>query len=850
MARLTSWFSPQVMHALGWALIHSVWQCLALAALAAAFMAISRRPSIRYLIATGALVAMLAAPATTFLLLLKPAAPAQALVLPNLVSRFPTASAVIDPPNTRTMPPRATSTPATNGIAIALVDSQKHFLPPRFLSSNFLPANILSWLVAAWLCGVALFSLRFAGGFLLLEQKRRRQSRVPSPRILAQCRELQRQLGLNRAIRYLECGWLQAPAVIGWLRPVVLLPVTALTGLTEEQLRAVIAHELAHIRRHDFFVNLLQILVETLLFYHPAIWWLNRRIRAERELCCDEIAVSLTGDRLEYVRALILMEEWEQAPALAMAANRSPLSERIFHILDRKPFRAGQRMLGVTGSILFLAAALGAANALFGVALPIPAARAEARIKTVPSPNKIALNHAINHIAPPIPQPNTLAAKDAVSNQSSGNGATGQEMPQRHPTPTAAISHAEKLVAAGQVKKLLMPSPDLPRLLSAAAPETPVLVAMNDPPAAPAQPNSKTSPAMVAALNGQPGTSNAAQTTGAQIAPTQPTPARTCTLPKIADTAPLKPLPGTNLMAVPVAINGSTKKFLLDLGMKKPTAVSPELEAKLGLPENPKTQMRYFVGFGAMGNPIYADTPIYDPTSGLNSAVQFTHVHIGSFGIGGATGHHLLFQVTNRGEISRSAPYEGLLTGDFFRQYDVELDFAGKQMTWLTPTNCTDPDQVVFWSHTNVAVIPVTLAKDGRLQMQAMIQGHVINAEIDTSSEHTVMRRDIAELYVGLKADTQDMAPLGDLKDGLGMQIYVHNFPQITFAGGGVTALNVPVLIQNNSLIPAIYRGRVLGRARLKGAPIPDLAIGMDVLSQLHMYVVLGEGKIYVTSAK
>jgi hypothetical protein len=323
-----------------------------------------------------------------------------------------------------------------------------------------------------------------------------------------------------------------------------------------------------------------------------------------------------------------------------------------------------------------------------------------------------------------------------------------------------------------------------------------------------------------------------------------------CTLPKIADTAPLDQLSGTDLMVVPVTLNGSTERFLLDLGMNKPTAISPELMAKLSIPEKSKTEAPYFVGFGTFpGQLLYSDAPNMDPTSGINSLAQVTRVRVSSFGIGKAMGQHLTFEVTKRGEIGRSAPYDGLLTGNFFRQYDVELDFAGKQMTWLTPTNCTDPNQVVFWPHTDVAVIPVTLADDGRLQMKAMIQGHVINAEIDTSSPHTVMRRDIAELYVGLKAGAADMAPLGDLKDGLGMQIYVHTFPQIIFAGGGVTASNVPVLIQNNSLVPAIYRGPVLGRARLSGSRIPDLAIGMDVLSQLHMYVVLGEGKIYVTSA-
>jgi beta-lactamase regulating signal transducer with metallopeptidase domain len=182
---------------------------------------------------------------------------------------------------------------------------------------------------------VAFFSLRFAGGFLLLEHRRRKHSTAPNPHILAMCGELQRQLGLNCAIRYLECNWLQAPAVIGWFRPIILLPVCAVTGLSEEQLRAVIAHELAHIQRLDAFVNLFQILVEALLFYHPVMWWLTRRIRTERELCCDEIAVSLAGNRVEYARALTLMAGWKDAPALAMAANRGPLSRRIFYILGR-----------------------------------------------------------------------------------------------------------------------------------------------------------------------------------------------------------------------------------------------------------------------------------------------------------------------------------------------------------------------------------------------------------------------------------------------------------------------------------------------------------------------------------
>jgi len=216
--------------------------------------------------------------------------------------------------------------------------------------------------------------------------------------------------------------------------------------------------------------------------------------------------------------------------------------------------------------------------------------------------------------------------------------------------------------------------------------------------------------------------------------------------------------------------------------------------------------------------------------------------------VGNATGKHLQFAVAEKGEIGRSAPYDGFLTGDFLRRYDAELDFAGKQMTWLTPTSCTDPNQVVFWAHSAVAVIPVSLARDGRLQMEAMVGGHLIYAELDTSAPRTVMRRDIAELYVGLKAGTPDMVAEGDLQDGMHMQVYNHIFPQMIFAGGGVTALNVPVRIQTFSMRPSASREKHLRGSLMTQERIPDLSIGMDVLQHLHMYVVPGQGKVYVTA--
>src|SRR6266566_3449389 len=157
-------------------------------------------------------------------------------------------------------------------------------------------------------------------------------------------------------------------AVLGWVRPVVLLPAKALTGLSEEQIAMIIAHELAHIRRLDGFVNLFQIGVETLLFYHPAVWWVSQRIRTEREHCCDDEAVAVSGDAVNYARALTLMEEWRTAPSLLMAANRSPLSERVVRLLGLDEAAGRLRVAGMAVAVVGLAGAMLAGNAFLGVA--------------------------------------------------------------------------------------------------------------------------------------------------------------------------------------------------------------------------------------------------------------------------------------------------------------------------------------------------------------------------------------------------------------------------------------------------------------------------------------------------
>jgi len=343
-------FAPETLRTLGWSLLHFVWQGFALVAIASIAMSLFRRASVRYLIGVLTLLAMVASVAVTFVLLVNSQSALQAT--------------------------EAAATPV-------IVFAQKAFLMQTAQpvitgapAAKSFSAQTLPLLVEFWLAGVLFFTLRTAGGLVYLERLRRAASVSVAPALLAKCRELQARLGLTRVIRFCECRWLDAPAVIGWFRPVVLLPVRALTGLTEDQIEAVIAHELAHIRRFDAFVNLFQVIAESLLFFHPAVWWLNKRVRAERENCCDDIAVAACGNHLGYARALTTMEEWRATPTLSIAANGSPLAARISRILGLR-HAAESRTAGLGAGFVCFGAAIIAGSLLWGVSHPAVAARVE-----------------------------------------------------------------------------------------------------------------------------------------------------------------------------------------------------------------------------------------------------------------------------------------------------------------------------------------------------------------------------------------------------------------------------------------------------------------------------------------
>ena len=404
MNNLANWISPEVMRTLGWTLVHFLWQGAGLAALFAVAAAVCRSASARYAVAVGALLLMLASPVITFTWLRAQSNPA-----------------------VRTGAQGALTWAGTSTQNATALSSSR---APSAETRTVQPIGML-WLVEAWFLGVLLLSLRTAGGLILIERMRRKEIKPVTRELYAKCLALQRRMGLDRVIQYCECRRLDAPAVLGWFRPVVLLPMRALTGLTEEQIEAVIAHELAHIRRLDCFVNLFQIATETLLFYHPAVWWVSQRIRSERENCCDDEAIAICGDAVNYARALTLMEEWRTAPALMMAANRSPLGARVVRLLGWDGAAGRIRVAGLAGSFVCLAGALLAGNAFLGVAhaawgsAPAPAKQEQTSgsvivVRPEPAPAKV-------RTAAPAPKPTGPAEEKAQTNKDKDQKAAGEE---------------------------------------------------------------------------------------------------------------------------------------------------------------------------------------------------------------------------------------------------------------------------------------------------------------------------------------------------------------------------------------------------------------------------------------
>jgi beta-lactamase regulating signal transducer with metallopeptidase domain len=366
------WNHPAIA-ALGWSLLHFVWQGFAISGLLAAILLMLRRTSaaVRYFVACTAFAMMAACPLLTWCCLMSGASAVVVAADPveqensagNQVRPIESASppagdiATSEPfklPDTRelSLDPLATvaAVPMLPQISASQVEPPFSTVSTYFYQGT---APLLPWLVSGWLAGVIFQSLRLLVGWRFLQRMKQLATSPTVGELHARCQQLARQLGIRRSVTLVQSALIEVPAVFGWLRPIILLPAQALTGLDATQLNAILAHELAHIRRHDYLVNLIQTVLETLLFYHPAVWWVSRQIRDEREHCCDDIAVVVCGNRIVYARALAEMEQLRASPQLTLAANSGSLLGRIKRLI--RPTGVPQRSVWWAASPIAMA---------------------------------------------------------------------------------------------------------------------------------------------------------------------------------------------------------------------------------------------------------------------------------------------------------------------------------------------------------------------------------------------------------------------------------------------------------------------------------------------------------------
>ena len=322
---------------LGWSLIHFLWQGILVAMMAALLLAVLKNASAsaRYVVAWFAFVLMALAPVATVLTMNSEADAMHEAV-----------------PLTNNEAPEAAVSPATGSLVQTQLQTAVPTVPPNEIpdaaTGDLLAATpevaagsetLTAWLatlVAGWLLGVTALSLRLIFTLLQVSHLRNRNtSSAPAP-LIDRVEKLAHRLRVSRPVRLAQSTLVEVPTVIGAAKPLILLPASAMTGLSAEQLDAILAHEIAHIRRHDYFVNLIQTMIETLLFYHAAVWWLSGRIRQERENCCDDVASDVCENPMRYAEALVRMEELRSPTgSLVMAATGGSLKQRIHRLLGR-----------------------------------------------------------------------------------------------------------------------------------------------------------------------------------------------------------------------------------------------------------------------------------------------------------------------------------------------------------------------------------------------------------------------------------------------------------------------------------------------------------------------------------
>lgn len=304
-------FSEEFIQALGWTMIHSLWQGFAVAIFMGIVMIGLQKKSskVRHEFAFFSLFLIFIISLSTFIYLYDSAIEGAAL-----------------------------------GTTITIITEGGFILENATVVQSFFQKSIeyfnehLPLIVTLWLIGMVFFLLRLLGGLAFVQKlKTQQQQALPSEWQIV-FEKIHAKFPMKKTVRIVESALAKTPMVVGYLKPVILFPLGAVNQLTQQEVEAVLAHELAHIYRNDYLLNIIQSFIEIIFYYHPAVWWISANIRTERENCCDDIAVKICGSSLTYVKALVTLEEIQPAPNLAMSfssGSKNQLLNRVKRILNQ-----------------------------------------------------------------------------------------------------------------------------------------------------------------------------------------------------------------------------------------------------------------------------------------------------------------------------------------------------------------------------------------------------------------------------------------------------------------------------------------------------------------------------------
>ena len=319
----------------GWALVHSLWQIALIGVLFAVVnRLLSRRSAnLRYVAGCATLILMLIVPACWLVFTTIASSDRGAIEVASVSSRN------VDRVDRTDIVRSSKNVPGN--LNNEKDNHRAHVGNQTTISSNEIDeSSLLSWhwiarlVAAAWFVGVLVLLIRPTLGFAHANQLLHvGRADVPEPVRLLACR-IAEAMKVRRVVQVTESTLAQVPCVVGWFRPVIFLPASAVTGLSQAELESILAHEFAHIRRHDYIVNLGQMAIETLLFFHPAVWWVSRCVRREREYCCDDLALQICSDRTIYTDALLAVGGASVRSRFVLASDGTVLFQRIKRILE------------------------------------------------------------------------------------------------------------------------------------------------------------------------------------------------------------------------------------------------------------------------------------------------------------------------------------------------------------------------------------------------------------------------------------------------------------------------------------------------------------------------------------